>query len=111
MPERIINVNLKDVNSVERIAMYIRSVLIGLHAKNIKAKTVEPQSLDFLHPETPVRKYDDNNNYLLMADNFVLHIDDERTSASFYNTNPLLKHLSYNDWGMDNIFVSNYNNI
>lgn len=108
-PERIINVNLKDVNSVERIAMYMRSVLIGLHARDIKAKRKEPQSLDFLHPDTPIRKYDDNNDYLMMVDNFVLQIDNERNSAAFYNTNPLLKHLSYNDWGMDNIFISNYN--
>lgn len=110
-PEKIINVNLNDVNSVERIAMYMRSVLIGLHVKDIKAKKVEPQSLDFLHPEIPVRKYDDDNNYLLMADNFVLQIDDKRNSASLYSTNPLLKHLSYNDWGMDNILVSNYNSL
>lgn len=110
-PERIINVNLKDVNSVERIAMYLRSILIGLHVKSIKEKDAKPQSLSFLHPESPIKTYNGNNNYIMMDDNFVLNIEEENDSATFCNTNPLLKHLSYNDWGMDNILVSNYDSL
>lgn len=108
-PERIINVNLKDINSVERLAMYMRSILVGLHIKNIKAGVIEPQSVVFLHPEKPVRKYSDSNNYLMMDDYFVLNINEKTNSALFSNTDPELKHLSYNDWGMDNISISNYN--
>lgn len=106
-PENIINVNLKDVNSVERMAMYMRSVLITLYIKDLKTKKIGPQSLDFLHPEFPVKMYDGNSNYLLMNGNFVLDINEDAGSATFYNSNSKLRHLSYNDWGMDNIFVQN----
>ena len=44
----------------------------------------------------------------MMNDDFVLKINDDKNSAIFSNSNPKLKHLSYNDWGMDNIFISNY---
>ena len=107
-PDCIINVNLKDVNSAERIAMYMRAILIGLHVKNIKQKKDSPQSMIFLHPESPVKTYNGDINYLMMNDYFVLKINEGENSAIFSNSNPKLKHLSFNDWGMDNIFISNY---
>jgi len=108
VPERIIDVNLKDVDSVERLSMYIRSILIGLHVKDIKTKGIYPQSLDFLHPDYTVKMYSGDNNYLMMNDNFVLKISDDNRAALFCNMNPRLKHLKYKDWGMDNIYISNY---
>lgn len=108
VPQPIIDVNLKDVNSVERLAMYIRSVLIGLHVKEFKASNTDPQSLDFQHPDLPVKMYAGDENYLMMNDNFVLNISEKDHTAIYSNINPLLKHLKFNDWGMDNICVSNY---
>ena len=108
VPDRIIDVNLKDVDSVERLSMFIRSILIGMHVKDIKTKGIEPKSLDFLHPEYNVKMYSGNKNYLMMNDNFVLNISDDNHEVLFSNMNPRLKHLKYKDWGMDNIFISNY---
>ncbi len=108
IPNQIIDVNLKDVNSVERLSMFIRSVIIGLHIKAIMTNTTEPQSLDFLHPDVPVKMYDGNKNYLMMNDDFVLNISENDHSAIFSNANPRLKHLKFNDWGMDSIRISNY---
>lgn len=107
-PQQVIDVNLKDVNSVERLAMYIRSVIIGLHIKAIKANKTAPQSLDFMHPDFPVKMYDGDTNYVMMNDDFVLNISDNDHSALFSNTSSRLKHLKFNDWGMDSIRIRNY---
>lgn len=43
-----------------------------------------------------------------MNDDFVLNISENDHSAIFSNANPRLKHLKFNDWGMDSIRISNY---
>lgn len=105
IPSLCIDSNLKDVNVIEKVAMLLRSMIIKHHVLSIINKDSYPQALDFYNPNGNARMFDGDKKYIMFDDNFILKTDEVNKICFFYNIDSKYNHLSYNDWGMDNLQI------
>lgn len=103
--ESIVPANLKDIDTVERVAIVLRSIMIRSHIRKVITGVELPSDYDFLHPEAKVRLYPDSTNVHIMENDFMVLIDDTQKIIHYFNNNSRYRRLEAKDWGMDNLYV------